>query len=86
MFNRNLLDKGTRMNAATKLLKYLDAYFGFKNENPKLRSTVRKISQTFDEKASVHIITFEYRCKSYAGGRVNKKIKENSLLYSILRP
>ena len=74
------------MNAANKLLKYLDAYFGFKKENPELKSTVRKISQTFDEKASVHVITLEYRVKQYAGGRVVKKIKENSLLHSILRP
>ena len=73
------------MNAATRLLKYLDDYFGFKNENPKLKSTVRKVSQRFDEKASVHIITFEYKCKQYAGGRVTKKINENSLLHSILR-
>ena len=72
------------MNAATRLLKYLDSYFGFKNENPELKSAVKKISQTFDEKANVHVITFEYRCKSYAGGRVTKKIKENSLLRSIL--
>ena len=73
------------MNAATKLLKYLDAYFGFKKENPELRSTVRKISQKFDERASTHVVVIEYRCKQYAGGRVVKKIKENSLLHSILR-
>ena len=73
------------MNAATKLLKYLDDYFGFKQENPKLRSTVKKISQTFDQKANVNIVTFEYRCKQYAGGRVTKKIRENSLLNSILK-
>ena len=73
------------MNAATRLKKYMDAYFGFKNENPKLKSTIRKISQTFDEKASVHIVTFEYRCKSYAGSRVVKKIREGSLLRSILK-
>lgn len=82
---RIIINKGIRMNAATKLLNYLDDYFGFKKENPKLRSVVKKISQSFDEKASVHVITFEYRCKSYAGGRVTKKIKENSLLRSILR-
>ena len=73
------------MNATTKLLKYLDAYFGFKNENPKLKSTVRKISEKFDEQASVHVITLEYRCKQYPGGRVTKKIRENSLLHSILK-
>ena len=73
------------MNTTTKLLKYLDAFFGFKNENPELRSTVRKVSQKFDEQASTHVILLEYRCKSYAGGRVSKKIKENSLLHSILK-
>ena len=73
------------MNATTRLLKYMDAYFGFKNEDPELKSTVRKISQTFDEKASVHVITLEYRVKQYAGGRVIKKIKENSLLHSLLK-
>ncbi len=73
------------MNAATRLKKYMDAYFGFKNENPKLKSTIRKISETFDEKASVRIITLEYRVKQYAGGRVIKKIKENSLLRSLLK-
>lgn len=63
----------------------MDAYFGFKNENPKLKSTIRKISETFDEKASVRVITLEYRVKQYAGGRVTKKIKENSLLHSLLK-
>lgn len=72
------------MNATTRLLKYLDDFFGFKDNNPKLRSTVRKISQRFDEQASVHIVTFEYRCKSYNGGRITKKIREGSLLRSIL--
>lgn len=73
------------MNAATKLLKYLDTYFGFKKENPELKSTVRKISQRFDERASVNVVVFEYRCKQYAGGRVTKQVKENSLLHSILK-
>lgn len=73
------------MNATTRLLKYMDAYFGFKNENPKLKSTIRKISETFDEKASVKVITLEYRVKQYAGGRVVKKIREGSLLRSILK-
>ena len=63
----------------------MDAYFGFKNEDPDLKSTVRKISETFDEKASVRVITLEYRVKQYAGGRVIKKIKENSLLHSLLK-
>ena len=73
------------MNAATRLLKYMDAYFEFKNESPKLKSTIRKISETFDEKASVKVITLEYRVKQYAGGRVVKKIREGSLLRSILK-
>ena len=73
------------MNAATRLKKYMDAYFGFKNENPKLKSTIRKISETFDEEASVRVITLEYRVKQYAGGRIIKKIKENSLLHSLLK-
>lgn len=73
------------MNAGTRLLKYLDDYFGFKNKNTELKSTVQKISQKYDDQASVHIITFEYRCKSYDGGRVSKKIRENSLLRSILK-
>lgn len=73
------------MNAATRLLKYLDDYFGFKNENPELKSTIRKVSQKFDERANVHIVVFEYRVKQYAGSRVVKKIRENSLLHSILK-
>lgn len=73
------------MNAMTRLLKYLDAVFGYKDNNPELKSTFRKVSEKFDETSNTHVILIEYRVKAYAGGRVAKKpVKEASFLSDLL--
>ena len=48
------------MNKSNQLLVLLDRVFGFPN---KIRSTFRKLSQDFDEKANEHVIVLEYRVK-----------------------
>ena len=66
----------------TQLLSLLGQVYGFKDQK---KSVLRKIAQTYDEAANVHVITLEFRVRRDEGGVVQKKIKENSLLCSLLK-
>ena len=57
------------MNKENLLLKYLDNLFAAKN---KLKSSYRKVGQTFDEKTNEHVIQIEYRVRT-SGGKVEKE-------------
>jgi hypothetical protein len=46
------------MNKSNQLLALLDRVFGFPN---KIKSTFRKLSQSFDQKTNEHVILIEYR-------------------------
>ena len=46
------------MNKWNRLVLALDEVFGFEN---KKKSTVRKVSQSFDEKTNEHVFMLEYR-------------------------
>ena len=46
------------MNKWNRLVLALDEVFGFEN---KKKSTVRKVSQAFDEKTNEHVFLLEYR-------------------------
>jgi hypothetical protein len=46
------------MNKSNQLLALLDRVFGLPN---KIRSTFRKVSQSFDQKTNEHVILIEYR-------------------------
>ena len=46
------------MNKSNQLLALLDRVFGFPN---KIKSTFRKVSQSFDEKTNEHVVLIEYR-------------------------
>jgi hypothetical protein len=48
------------MNKWNRLLTTLDQVFGMNNKE---RSTLKKISQDFDEKTNEHIIMIEYRVR-----------------------
>jgi hypothetical protein len=52
------------MNKWNRLLATLDHVYGF---NDKKKSTIRKVSQTFDERTNEHVIVLEYRVRR--GGR-----------------
>ena len=69
------------MNAMTQLLNLLGQVYGFRDQK---KSVLRKVGQTYDEAANVHVITLEFRVRRDDGGVVQKKIKENSLFSSIL--
>ncbi len=46
------------MNNSNQLLVLLDRVFGFPN---KIKSTFRKVSQSFDQKKNEHVFLIEYR-------------------------
>ena len=46
------------MNKSNQLLVMLDRVFGFPN---KIKSTFRKVSQSFDQKKNEHVFLIEYR-------------------------
>ena len=46
------------MNKSNQLLAWLDRVFGFPN---KIKSTFRKVSQSFDQKTNEHVVLIEYR-------------------------
>ena len=46
------------MNKSNQLLVLLDRVFGFPN---KIKSTFRKVSQSFDQKTNEHVVLIEYR-------------------------
>ncbi len=46
------------MNKSNQLLIMLDRVFGFPN---KIKSTFRKVSQSFDQKTNEHVVLIEYR-------------------------
>ena len=48
------------MNKWNRLLAALDHVYGF---NDKKKSTIRKVSQTFDERTNEHVIMLEYRVR-----------------------
>ena len=48
------------MNKWNRLLATLDHVYGYKD---KKKSTIRKVSQTFDERTNEHVIMLEYRVR-----------------------
>ncbi len=46
------------MNKSNQLLVLLDRVFGFPN---KIKSTFRKVSQSFDQTTNEHVVLIEYR-------------------------
>lgn len=60
------------MNKWNKLLSYMDDVFGIEN---KIKSTFRKVGQTFDERTNEHVIQIEYRVRT--DGDVVKKKKRS---------
>ena len=48
------------MNKWNRLLAALDHVYGY---NDKKKSTIRKVSQTFDERTNEHVIMLEYRVR-----------------------
>ena len=70
------------MNPLTKLLRCLDAVYGFPDQT---KSSVHKINQTYDQKYNVHVFTLEYRSKRDDGGVVSRRLKENGILQYLLR-
>ena len=55
------------MNKWNRLLTALDNVYGF---NDKKKSTIRKVSQTFDERTNEHVIMLEYRVRRGGDGVV----------------
>lgn len=72
------------MNKMNKLIALLDELYGFRDKLG--NSVLRKIGHVYDEKKNVYITTLEYRTRRSSGGIVTKRrIKENSLLNSLLK-
>ena len=53
------------MNKWNRLLPALDHVYGY---NDKKKSTIRKVSQTFDERTNEHVIMLEYRVRRGGDG------------------
>lgn len=51
-------ERGFDMNNWNRLLKCLDAVYGFENQ---VKSSFKKIKQGFDDKSNEHVIYIEYR-------------------------
>ncbi len=58
------------MNKWNRLLSYLDDVYGLEN---KLKSSFRKVGQTYDERTNEHIIQIEYRIRTGGGTALVKK-------------
>ena len=61
------------MNKWNRLLATLDRVFGMNNKE---RSTLKKLSQDFDEKTNEHVIVIEYRVR--VKGTVKSTPRKNS--------
>ncbi len=57
------------MNKWNRLLAALDHVYGY---NDKKKSTIRKVSQTFDERTNEHVIMLEYRVRRGGDGVVTR--------------
>ena len=57
------------MNKWNRLLAALDHVYGY---NDKKKSTIRKVSQTFDERTNEHVIMLEYRVRRGGDGAVTR--------------
>ena len=64
------------MNKWNRLLTALDRVYGF---NDKKKSTIRKVSQTFDERTNEHVIMLEYRVRRGGDGVVTKSPKKRQI-------
>ena len=63
-------EKGDQvMNKWNRLLTALDHVYGY---NDKKKSTIRKVSQTFDERTNEHVIMLEYRVRRGGDGVVTR--------------
>ena len=63
-------EKGDQvMNKWNRLLTALDHVYGY---NDKKKSTIRKVSQTFDERTNEHVIVLEYRVRRGGDGVVTR--------------
>ncbi len=60
----NTPEGGTRMDSWNRLLTLLDQTLGFPN---KIRSTVKKTWQSFDQRTGEHLFVLEYRIKVKPG-------------------
>ena len=69
------------MNKWNRLHSCLDAVYGFKNQ---LKSSFRKIGQTFDERTNEHVIHVEYRVRT-GGGAVTKKRSGGRTIKEIMK-
>jgi len=69
------------MNKWNRLLSYLDAVYGFKNQ---LKSSFRKVGQTYDERTNEHVIHLEYRVRT-SGRVVTKKRSGGRSIKEILK-
>ena len=62
------------MNKWNRLLAALDHVYGYKD---KKKSTIRKVSQTFDERTNEHVIMLEYRVRRGGDGVVTRTPRKN---------
>ena len=69
------------MNKWNRLLAYLDDVFGFKN---KIKSTFRKVGQSFDERTNEHVIHIEYRVRT-SGDVVTKKRSGGRMIKELIK-
>ena len=63
------------MNKWNRLLAALDHTYGFKDQK---KSTLRKVSQTFDERTNEHVIMIEYRVRRGGDGVVTRSPHKNN--------
>ncbi len=63
------------MNKWNRLLKTLGHMLGFKDQK---KSTVRKVSQTFDERTNEHVIMIEYRVCRGGDGVVTRSPRKKA--------
>jgi len=63
------------MNKWNRLLAALDHVYG---HNDKKKSTIRKVSQTFDERTNEHVIMLEYRVRRRGDGVVTRSPKKKA--------
>ncbi len=63
------------MNKWNRLLAALDHVYGY---NDKKKSTIRKVSQTFDERTNEHVIMLEYRVRRGGDGVVTRSPRKKA--------
>jgi len=69
-------EKGDQvMNKWNRLLAALDHVYGYKD---KKKSTIRKVSQTFDERTNEHVIMLEYRVRRGGDGVVTRSPRKKN--------